>query len=80
MRAPSAHHPPASSPSDLTARPHARRYAEAFEDGGWDDLDFMGSCGEDMARSIAQGVGMKPGHLAKFLKLMPEYVASNTSA
>ncbi|CAK0899347.1 unnamed protein product [Prorocentrum cordatum] len=43
------------------------RYAETFEEMGWDDLDIH-TLDPEALRDLARDVGMRPGHASKFLR------------
>ena len=45
------------------------QYAQAFDDAGYDDLQFLLEMSEDETRSLVGDVGMKPGHAHKFRDL-----------
>lgn len=42
------------------------RYARAFEELGWDDLEHMRTLDDEEIRGLVNDVGMKPGHASKF--------------
>ena len=50
------------------------QYAERMEDDGYDDLPYLLGLDESELQHVAEQVGMKPGHVAKFVAWMPKYV------
>ncbi|CAK0801071.1 unnamed protein product [Prorocentrum cordatum] len=46
------------------------RYARAFEELGWDDLEYMQTLDDEEMRGLVNDVGMKPGHASKFDKFL----------
>ena len=54
------------------------QYAATFEAEGYDDLLFLASLDEARLRSIATSeLGMKPGHVAKLIYMLPGYLADH---
>lgn len=51
------------------------QYAAAFDEGGYDDLDYMMQLGEAGLTKLCAEVKMKPGHANKFLDFLPKYRA-----
>jgi hypothetical protein len=51
---------------DVLVKLRLEQYAKALDDLGYDDLEFMLGVSSDSRREIAEAVGMKPGHAAKF--------------
>jgi hypothetical protein len=45
---------------------HMELYSVAFEETGYDDIDFLTSLDEPSLGAVAELVGMKPGHAARF--------------
>lgn len=48
------------------------KYAEAFEEQGYDDLPWLSRLGDDLLRQICDSLGMKPGHSMKFVMKLRE--------
>ena len=47
-------------------RLHMEVYCAAFEETGYDDLEFLTSLDESQLGEVAALVGMKPGHASRF--------------
>ena len=43
------------------------QYAQRFEDRGWDELMYIQSMDHQGLREVALDIGMKPGHVHKFV-------------
>ena len=46
------------------------RYADAFEEAGYDDARFLLRLSADDAHQVAHDVGMMPGHAHKFVHML----------
>ena len=62
----------ASSLPAKLAEPQLRleQYAEALEELGYDDLNYLSMLGPDKLRQIGTEAGMKLGHAAKFADML----------
>ena len=47
-------------------------YADEFVSQGWDDLGYLLTLDKSKLADVAKDVGMKPGHAAKFIDLLPD--------
>ena len=50
------------------ARVGLQAYVAAFDDEGFDDIEFLGSMDAAERAEVAEAAEMKPGHAAKFVK------------
>ena len=51
------------------------QYAEAFEEQGYDDLDYLKTLSTEKLMTLANDVAMKPGHAGKFALYMSQLAA-----
>ena len=51
------------------------QYAEAFDEQGYDDLDYLKTLSEEKLMKVASDVAMKPGHAGKFALYMSQLAA-----
>ena len=79
---PQRFHTPPTPPQvrEMLASFRLEQYADRLDEEGYDDLDFLMQIRDDadLVRSIAESVGMRPGHAHKFCQLLPRY-APNTA-
>ena len=51
------------------------QYSAAFEEQGYDDLEFLSGCDAEQLARAARDVGMKQGHACKLRHWLPGYCA-----
>ena len=61
---------PGDSVGSLLRSFRLEMYVQAFDDEGYDDLDYLRELPAAALRSVAADCGMKPGHAAKFVTWM----------
>ena len=63
---------------------HLEIYAPKFDEQGYDDLAYLRTLPEPKLREVAAAIGMKPGHVHKFVDAMlggiSKYRAAQRSA
>ena len=52
-------------------------YADQFEENGYDDLEFLAEMSKEALGAVADELGLKLGHKAKLLAMLPKYVAGD---
>ena len=58
--------------SDFLQKMHLEKYVHDFEEGGWDDVEYLCALSEDQLEEVAISTQMKPGHAQKFVSMVTQ--------